>query len=88
MSASATTNEEDHDNEPGGGWRDELDEALRTLLRVGPLSVMALRSALRAAMGDTSIDEVDVRAAAGRIHARIDLADVVSEPAPSAVAAS
>lgn len=80
--------EETNDHEPGGGWRDELDEALRALLRVGPQPVMSLRAALRAAMGDTSIDEADVRAAAKRIHATIDAADVVSEPAPAAVGAS
>ena len=68
-----------HDNE--ASWHDELDDALRALLRVGPQRVMTLRGALRAAMGDMSIDEVDVRDAAGRIHARIDLADMVSEHA-------
>ena len=60
---------------------DALDEALRALLRTGPYRVMSLRSALRAAMGDMSIDETDVRAAARRIHATINQADMVSEPA-------
>lgn len=73
----------DSDNEPGGGWRDEMESSLRAILRRGPRDIGAVVSALRVAMEDPSIGEADARATADRISAPID-ADGTVSPAPVA----
>lgn len=65
--------------EPGGTFCADLDEALRALLRIGPLRLTSVITALRAALADASVEETDVRAAVTRVGATIDAADVVGE---------
>lgn len=70
----------DHDNEPGGSWRDELDSSMRAILRRGLKDMAGMVRALRVAMVDPSITEASARATAERIGAPVDAEGYVSPP--------